>query len=196
MLISDHNESIMHLSQLMLYSVLSSCLTFACDQRPRLHPTDDHSEAFVKMAGPPADARQFYGLHIIDGPPVYATLYGWPSTGGVWTLKPTQEQSDALEELGTTEDMEEHCSMLQQVGATFYPDADEFLERERREAESTGQERREVDPVVLREWTERNQHLCPGGSATDIVQHIAAHVGGKACPHCGVAFEEQVAARS
>jgi len=144
------------------------------------------------MADSPTDPMEYYNLQITGE--AFATLYGWPSSGGLWILTPTQEQSDALEELGITEDMDEHCSMLQQVGATFHPDADEYLQREREEVEATREEGREKDPAELERWAATKQHVCPGGSAVDITKHIAAHISGKACPHCGIAFEEQVAA--
>ena len=59
---------------------------------------------------------------------VLATIYGWPSTGGVWVLKPTQEQFDAFNRNPPTDDMDVHCQMMQQVGATFYRDPSECEE--------------------------------------------------------------------
>jgi hypothetical protein len=53
---------------------------------------------------------------------VLPTLFGWPTTGGVWVLKPTQEQFDMFNRNTATTDMDEHCAMLQRTGATFYRD--------------------------------------------------------------------------
>ena len=59
---------------------------------------------------------------------VLPTLFGWPTTGGVWVLKPTQEQFDAFNRNPATTDMDEHCRMLQQIGARFYSDPDQSEE--------------------------------------------------------------------
>jgi hypothetical protein len=53
---------------------------------------------------------------------VRPTRFGWPTTGGVWVLKPTEEQFDAFNRSPTTTGMNEHCRMLQEIGATFYGD--------------------------------------------------------------------------
>lgn len=55
-------------------------------------------------------------------------LFGWPTTGGVWVLKPTEEQFDAFNRYPTTTDANEHCRMLQEIGATFYADPDQSEE--------------------------------------------------------------------
>ena len=195
---SDYQKLPMHLPHLIIYTVLSQYCFFTCSSQSTLALLSGDSPSLKKMAGSPVDPMKYYNLQVTDEVPPrmnrWPTLYGWPTTGGVWTLSPTQEQLDAFNALGTTEDMDEHCRMLQQVGATFHPDADEYLQREREEQEATREERPEEDPAELAQWAATKQHVCPGGSAVDITKHIAAHIGGKACPHCGIAFEEQVAA--
>ncbi|OJJ02038.1 hypothetical protein ASPVEDRAFT_41553 [Aspergillus versicolor CBS 583.65] len=53
---------------------------------------------------------------------VVPTLTGWPASGGVWTLNPTQAQLDQVNRLPIMSDMEEYCRALEQIGATFYSD--------------------------------------------------------------------------
>lgn len=50
------------------------------------------------------------------------TLMGWPASGGVWILNPTQAQLDQVNQLPIMTDMEEYCRALEQIGATFYND--------------------------------------------------------------------------
>lgn len=50
------------------------------------------------------------------------TLMGWPTSGGVWVLNPTQAQLEQVNRLPITTDMEEYCRSLERIGATFYRD--------------------------------------------------------------------------
>lgn len=53
---------------------------------------------------------------------VLPTIFGWPTSGGVWVFKPTEEQWDEYNRLPVTESMEVHCENLKRFGATFYED--------------------------------------------------------------------------
>ncbi|KAL2802476.1 hypothetical protein BJX63DRAFT_415011 [Aspergillus granulosus] len=56
-----------------------------------------------------------------------ATHMGWPASGGVWVLHPTQAQVEELKGFTTT-DTEEYCQALARVGATFYSDPNQCEE--------------------------------------------------------------------
>lgn len=53
---------------------------------------------------------------------VVPTLMGWPASGGVWILNPTEAQLEQVNRLPIMTDMEEYCRALEQIGATFYSD--------------------------------------------------------------------------
>ncbi|KAF5016514.1 hypothetical protein F66182_11784 [Fusarium sp. NRRL 66182] len=56
------------------------------------------------------------------------TLFGWPSTGGVWVLNPTESQWKEYNKSPVTTDKDQDCRALQQLGATFYSDPDDCEE--------------------------------------------------------------------
>lgn len=53
---------------------------------------------------------------------VVPTLMGWPASGGVWILNPTEAQLAQVNRLPVMTDMEEYCRALEQIGATFHGD--------------------------------------------------------------------------
>lgn len=59
---------------------------------------------------------------------VKPTLMGWPASGGVWILNPSEAQLDQVNRLPVMPDMEEYCRALEQIGATFYSDPKQCTE--------------------------------------------------------------------
>jgi len=57
---------------------------------------------------------------------VAATIFGWPAAGGVWVLRPTTVPT--RDNLPVTTDMEEHCAILESLGAIFYQNPNECEE--------------------------------------------------------------------
>lgn len=53
-------------------------------------------------------------------------LFGWPTSGRVWVLKfKSEEQWEEYNQGPVMTDMEEYCSYLETLGATFYKDPNE-----------------------------------------------------------------------
>jgi len=77
---------------------------------------------------PPQPTNQTPPTHTEIRAAVLPTLFGWPTAGGVWVLKPTQEQFDTFNKNPATTDMDEHCQMLQRVGAIYYSDPNQSEE--------------------------------------------------------------------
>ncbi|KAK4443100.1 hypothetical protein QBC34DRAFT_417567 [Podospora aff. communis PSN243] len=57
---------------------------------------------------------------------VYGVSFGWPESGGVWVLR----NSEALsrKDLPVVKTMEEHCALLESLGATFHRNPDDCEE--------------------------------------------------------------------
>jgi len=65
---------------------------------------------------------------------VHGISLGWPESGGIWVLRESAILSSPTANLPVVKTMEEHCALLESLGATFYqnPDDCEEVRRNRR----------------------------------------------------------------